>query len=150
MLIFLVLIIRFLFNDIFVIIKYYLLDEISLFKISYLYAFGYNKEIEAVNQYDAILVKSYQRINDTYYVEVLNNTIEFPFEGIVVSKNNDFIKIDVENNISFYISNFEYDVLLYEHLNPNQIIGFGNSYYIWSDNITNLDYLSYCVAYEEL
>lgn len=138
--------IRFLFKNLFLKLKGFMMYEISLLSL-FSNLIGINALTKEVSKSNIIYCKDFIKYDDGYLVYTINNMVSIPFEGIVSKKGDGFIRIDIGSNIIFTLSKIDSKLYLYERISPDTIIANSSSYYI-SANQTNLSYLDFKVIYE--
>lgn len=148
-LIIIILLIRFSMIDIFKYIKEKVKDDFSLYNLSFIYANTFQDDISKVSSTETISVKDYYSQDEKIYVTTLNNKVSIPYKGIITKRNNNFIRIEVSYDISFYIANINPEVVMYQSVGQNEVLGRSESYVIWSDNAINLNLLNYEIVEDE-
>ncbi len=136
------------YTDIFIRIRTYIQDEISLYNLSFIYA-NMSNGVSDVSQKTEINVKDFYLDNNKYYITTINNEVRLPFRGLITQKQKNIIKYEVAYDVVFYIYLDKTNVILYESLSKNEIIGYSEVYQIWSNNIANLSLLNYTKIYDE-
>lgn len=111
---------------------------------------GINTNIKEVSLSSELLCQDFIEYKNGYYITLLNNEIIFPFNGVVISKCGINVSIDIGSNIIYILSYDNIELNIYEHINENDIIGYSNSYYIYSNNFENLKLLNYKVYDEKV
>lgn len=142
------LLVRYLDYNLFQKIKSHFEAEISLYRLSFIYA-NIGIGDTDVSLKEEIIVKDFQKEESYYVVMPLNNEVRLPFSGLITKKNHDFITFEVAYDVIFYLALDNSSVLLYEPLAKNEKLGISSTYKIWSNKDINLKLLNYTKNFDE-